>query len=438
MPIAVLMPALSPTMKEGNLVKWYKNEGETIAAGDVLADIETDKATMEVEAVDEGTLAKIVVSAGTPGVAVNAPIAVLLEEGESTEGLEAFIKTLGEAPKPANETSPSKPPQEVAAQTTPQSSEQGQTAERLKISPLARKLAAEKGIDLTALKGSGPGGRIVKKDIDSAGVASTPQSTGAPTKALEETKMIVPEAQPLQPGEAEEGFSGYEPSYALQPISTMRGVIAGRLQSSKQTAPHFYVSMDVKADEILALRGRIVEKTGQKFSVNDFVLKATALALEECPSCNASWSSKGMRFYQRVDLAVAVSIPDGLVTPVLRDAARQSLSSLSQNMKILATKARDGGLKPAAFQGGTFTVSNMGMFGVTAFSAILNPPQAGILAVGAAQKKPALKDGALVETTYMNLTLSVDHRLVDGVSAAEFLGRIKAFLEEPALMLASA
>lgn len=432
MPIAVLMPALSPTMKKGNLVKWYKKKGDTVSSGDVLADIETDKATMEVEAVDEGTLAQVLIPEGSQDVAVNAPIAVLLEEGESEDGIGAFVESLGADGGASNDVgAPEAPAQESTSEEAPPVAAAGGSAgsaaivQDVKVSPLARKMASDRGIALGDVPGTGPYGRVIKRDI----LAFKPSAASSANQA--------PPASNLQQGQADEVFSGYEPPFTLQPISTMRQVIAQRLQQSKQFAPHFYVSMDVQVDALLALRQRLLETAEQKFSVNDFVLKATAKALKGSAACNSAWGPDGIRQYAQVDLAVAVSIPDGLVTPVIRDATSLNLAQLSGQVKELAGKARDGKLKPQEFQGGTFTVSNMGMFGVTSFSAILNPPQAGILAVGAA-REVTFADGRHLKTKkVMTLTLSVDHRLVDGVEAAKFLGQIKAFLEEPGLMLAA-
>jgi len=481
MPISVLMPALSPTMKEGNLVKWHKKKGDTVNAGDMLADIETDKATMEVEAVDEGVLGALLVVEGASGVLVNAPLAVLLEEGETEEDLKAFLKVLdgstegqSESPSGSISVKGGAEAQEVSGDEVEVVPEpQNANKEALKSSPLARRLALEHQIDLTTLKGSGPYGRVVKRDVeaalkgglkkslsdaDVAGAVLDVQDAGS--LALKADSKILAVETSLNAGHTKsaagshEGvaiqaskpsvslpsdevlFSGYEPDFSLEPMTQMRKVIAERLTESKQHVPHFYLKTVAVMDEVLSLRKKIQDTFDQKLSINDCVLKATAMALKAVSGCNSAFSEQGVRQYHRVDLAVAVSIDKGLITPVIRDAAEKSVRQLSAEMKDLAARAREGKLKPEEFQGGTFTVSSLGMFGITEFSAIINPPQSGILAVGAAEKVPVYnKDEQLVMQHQMNLTLSVDHRVVDGVLAATFLNKIKIFLEEPALML---
>jgi pyruvate dehydrogenase E2 component (dihydrolipoamide acetyltransferase) len=439
------MPALSPTMKEGNLVKWYKAKGDTVTSGDVLADIETDKAIMEVEAVDEGTLAAILIEAGAQNVAVNTPIAVLLEEGESEDEVADFVASLGNgvaAPGPvsdekdAGKTETKKELPEVDVQmvtnvatasaasapapSAPASSGAStSTSNSLRPSPLARRLAEAHNLSVAHVQGTGPRGRVVKRDVEEA-LRAAPKGGQAPGAETHETVA----------------FSGHEPAFDVQPLTGMRRVIAQRLSASKRTAPHFYVTMDVDMAAVFALRAQML-KNEQKVSVNDVVLWATARALAEHPACNSAWSAEGVRLYRQVDLAVAVALPGGLVTPVIRDAASKSLFQIGAEVKEFAATAREGRLTLDAFQGGTFTLSNMGMFGVKEFAAIVNPPQAGILAVGAARDVPVV-DGATVRVgKQMSLTLSVDHRVVDGVDAAQFLGRIKALLEQPALMAVS-
>ena len=426
MPISILMPALSPTMKAGNLVKWHKKKGDIVETGDMLADIETDKATMEVEAVDDGVLGALLVNEGAQDVVVNTPIAVLLEEGEDESALDVFLKNIGTSDVQSSTSEDPTSGSEVA--TTPSSTSVEKLEESEvkdtnapKASPLARKMAQECGVDLKSVKGTGPYGRIIKRDVEDVSQGVNPpvsRSLNTPT------------------GATEEDFSGYEPSFSLQPISGMRRVIGERLCISKTTQPHFYLSLDVACDAVLALRQTILKKTDIKLSLNDFVLKATAAALQAFPACNSAWSKEGIRIYDSVDLAVAVSLDEGLITPVIRSANTKNLRTLSKEMKALAKNAREGSLKPQDFQGGTFTVSSLGMFGIKAFSAIINPPQSGILAVGAMQKAPAFDDaGNIISRALMTLTLSVDHRLVDGVLAALFLNKIKEFIEEPSMMV---
>ncbi|MGB0919141.1 MAG: pyruvate dehydrogenase complex dihydrolipoamide acetyltransferase [Holosporaceae bacterium] len=440
MPISILMPALSPTMKEGNLVKWHKKKGDTVEAGDMLADIETDKATMEVEAVDEGTVGALLLEEGAQNVAVNTPIAVLLEDGEDESALAPFLETIGSTATPAagNTQAPAKETDAQPQASTPQTDDvpaAANTSAPSKASPLARKLAESHNLALETIKGSGPYGRVVKRDIEAALQQGTPQTTSqaaSQTTAASAPAMAPPRVQ----GTAEENFSGYEPPFQLEPITGMRQVIGDRLCLSKTTQPHFYLSLDVSMDAVLRLRQTILKKMDVKLSINDFVLKATAQALKEIPSCNSAWSSKGIRLYETVDLAVAVSLDKGLITPVIRSAETKNIRTLSKEMKTLAKDAREGGLKPDAFQGGTFTVSSLGMFGINVFSAIINPPQSGILAVGAMRKVPAFDaNNAVVAQQQATLTLSVDHRLVDGVQAALFLNKIKDFIEDPSMMV---
>jgi pyruvate dehydrogenase E2 component (dihydrolipoamide acetyltransferase) len=426
----ILMPALSPTMTEGTLARWLKKEGEQVKAGDVIAEIETDKATMEVEAVDEGVLGKILVADGTAGVKVNEPIAVLVEEGEAVPSAAAPPP----APKPA---APEPAKAEAAAPApvpAPVANGHARGEERIFASPLARRMAAQAGIPLSSLKGTGPNGRIVKADVEAArgGAAPAPVAAAAPAPAA-----AAPAAKPA-PAPA----APITAPHRLVPNSTMRKVIARRLTEAKQTIPHFYVSMDIELDALLKLRGELNAKSAKdgpgayRLSVNDFIIKAAALTLRRIPTVNASYTEDNVILYDDVDISVAVSIPDGLITPIIRRADQKGLAAISGEMKDLAARAREGKLKLEEFQGGGFSISNMGMYGVSEFAAVINPPQAGILAVAAGQQRPVVRDGALAIATVMTCTLSVDHRVVDGALGAEWLSAFKAIVEEPlSLML---
>ncbi|MEQ8817919.1 MAG: pyruvate dehydrogenase complex dihydrolipoamide acetyltransferase [Thalassobaculum sp.] len=436
MPISILMPALSPTMSEGNLAKWHVKVGDTVSAGDVIAEIETDKATMEVEAVDEGKIGRIVVSEGSEGVAVNAVIAWLLEEGESESDIPADGGG-APAPKPAPEAANAEAPKAeapkpaaapaAAAAPAPQPSSGG----RVFASPLAKRMAEQAGLDLGSLKGSGPQGRIVKADIEAALAGGAPKATAAPAAAAP--------AQAAAPalGAAPSADVPGMPDYEEIPNSGMRKVIAKRLTESKQFAPHFYLTVDCEIDALLKVRKQLNDKAGDgvKLSVNDLVIRAAALALKQVPAANASWTEKAIRIYKQVDISVAVAIDDGLITPVIRDAGSKGLKQISAEMKDLATRARDRKLKPEEFQGGTFSISNLGMFGIKDFAAVINPPQGAILAVGAGEQRPVVKDGALAIATVMSCTLSVDHRVVDGAIGAQFLAAFKKLVEDPLTML---
>ncbi|GAN61178.1 acetyltransferase component of pyruvate dehydrogenase complex [Acetobacter cibinongensis] len=401
----VLMPALSPTMTEGAVARWLKKEGDTISAGDVLAEIETDKATMEVEAVEEGILGRILVQEGTQGVSVNTPIAILVEEGEAVPESASTAAPVKKEPEAAA-SEPKAASQPLAAATPPKN--------RVFASPLAKRVASQKNIDLTTVKGSGPNGRIVRKDVDAAA------QKGAPVKGQE-----TPEA-PLSSG-----------GHKIVPHSTMRKVIAKRLAESKSTVPHFYVSVDVELDALLALRSQLNATSPAegpdtfKLSVNDMLVKAAAVALKRIPSVNASFTDDAMIMYDDVDISVAVSIPDGLITPIVKQADKKSLKQISQETKDLVKRARAGKLKPEEFQGGTFSISNMGMYGVKDFSAIINPPQAAILAIAAGRKLPVVKGSEIAIATVMTVTLSVDHRVVDGSTAAEWLSAFRSIVESP-------
>ena len=441
MPIKVLMPALSPTMTEGTLAKWLKKEGDMVASGDVIAEIETDKATMEVESADEGVLGKIVVPEGTEGVPVNELIGWLLEEGEDASAIDgagaAKPAPKQEASKQETKAEAPKEQAKPAAAPAPAASG-GDKGDRIFASPLARRMAEQAGLDLSALSGSGPNGRIVKTDIEAAlsqggakGGAKAPAAAPRAAAAAPQSAAPVslPQSQPDVPG---------LPSYTEVPNSSMRKVIAKRLMESKLTAPHFYLTIDCEIDKLLAVRKELNEKAGDsgyKLSVNDLVIRATALALKKVPAANATWTESAIRIYDQVDISVAVAIDEGLITPVIRDAGSKGLVEISAEMKDLAKRARERKLKPEEFQGGTFSISNLGMFGIKDFAAVINPPQGAILAVGAGEQRPVVKDGALAIATVMSWTLSVDHRVVDGAVGAEFLSVFKKLIEDPMTML---
>lgn len=422
MPIEILMPALSPTMTEGNLAKWTKKEGDVVKSGDVIAEIETDKATMEVEAVDEGIMGKILVPGGTQGVKVNQLIAILLEEGEDASVLEGTTT----AASPA--VAASKPEEIKTVEAVVQAPTMAQTGtqttmaqtgtDRVFATPLARRIAGQNDVNLHVISGSGPRGRIVKADVESvmASGGAKPANRSLP---------------------ASPQLSGFEPAYDVMETSTMRKVIAARLTESKQTVPHFYLTVECNIDALLAARKRLNAHGGDdyKLSVNDFVIKAAACALKRVPEANASWINDQIIQYKSVDVSVAVAIDGGLITPVIRGSDTKSLATLSTEMKDLASRARQGKLAPQEFQGGTFTISNLGMYGIKEFAAIINPPQACILAVGAGEERPVVKNGALGIATLMSCTLSVDHRVVDGAVAARLLSAFKEIIEDPYLML---
>ena len=430
MPTEILMPALSPTMEEGTLAKWLVKEGDTVSSGDLLAEIETDKATMEFEAVDEGTIGKILIEAGTEGVKVNTAIAVLLEEGES-------VDDIGSAPEPtpAKDTKKQAAPKEDAksdAATEAPAAPKGEDGERIFASPLARRIAADKGLDLSQIDGSGPHGRIVKADVEGAQPAPKAARADAAPPASEPAKM----------GQSADVvariYEGRE--YTEVKLDGMRKTIAARLTEAKQTVPHFYLRRDIRLDALLKFRGDLnkqLEGRGVKLSVNDFIIKACALALQSVPTANAVWAGDRVLQLKPSDVAVAVAIEGGLFTPVLKDADMKSLSALSAEMKDLASRARDRKLAPHEYQGGSFAVSNLGMFGIDNFDAVINPPHGAILAVGAGVKKPVVgKDGELAIATVMSVTLSVDHRVIDGALGADLLKHIVENLENPMVMLA--
>ncbi|TVQ85438.1 MAG: pyruvate dehydrogenase complex dihydrolipoamide acetyltransferase [Micavibrio sp.] len=442
MPVKILMPALSPTMTDGKLAKWLKSEGDTVAAGDVIAEIETDKATMEVEAVDEGVLAKILVPAGTENVPVNDMIAVLLEEDEDESALDEFIAggndnaAAPKAEKPAQEKPTQKKEEEKTKPDTEQKQQPPQTAAasgsgRILASPLARRLAAQAGIDIAAVKGSGPNGRIVKADIEAAQKSGSITKTAAPQQATGFTPAASgPDAAAL----AE--MLGIP--HHLQENSGMRKTIARRLLESKQTVPHYYLTVDCVLDALLDIRKQINDGADGMFkiSVNDFIVKAVAAALKKVPEVNTSWTDAALVVYDRVDVSVAVATEGGLITPVVKDADNKSLKAISEEVKDLAARAKEGKLKPEEYQGGTATISNLGMFGIREFTAIINPPQSCILAIGAGEKRPIVKDGALAVGTVMTATASFDHRSVDGAVGAAFLDAFKKLIENPLTLLA--
>ena len=427
MPIQILMPALSPTMTEGNVASWLMNEGDRVAAGDILCEIETDKATMEVEATDEGTLGRIVVPAGTEGVAVNAVIGLILEDGEDAAALDgaaapAPAATASDAaPAAASEPAPAAADEPPAAPAPPAR----EPGARIFASPLARRMAKQAGLALEAIAGTGPGGRIVKADIEAAiAAAAAAPAAAAPAPAPAAAAM------PVAPAAA----AGYRDA----PASTMRKVIARRLQEAKREVPHFYLTVDCTVDALLETRAQLNGRSDAlSLSVNDFVIRAAALALRKVPDANASWVDGALRRYDSADVSVAVAIEDGLVTPIVRNADGKGLAEISAEVKELAGRARAKpmGLAPEEYQGGTFSVSNLGMYGIKEFSAIINPPQAMILAVGAAEQRPVVRDGALAVATRMSCTLSVDHRVVDGALGARFLQAFKGLIEDPLTML---
>ena len=434
MPIEILMPALSPTMTEGNLVAWLKAEGDTISPGEVIAEIETDKATMEVEAVDEGVLGKILVAAGTEGVSVNAAIAILLEEGEDKSSIKdnAYRSDPIEVQNTQNSQQKSEGQLDINELKTgkvisentkvPLGKMQSplianQDDVRVAASPLARRMAEHAGLDLTKISGSGPNGRIIKADIDQ--VLSQDNALKLPPVSTVTSPSIEPSAQ-----------------YDAIPNNSMRKVIASRLTESKQAAPHFYMTVDCNVDALKQVRMELNEKVeGTKISINDLIIRASAIALKQVPEANASWTEEATLVYKTIDISVAVAIEGGLITPIIRDAGAKGVKEISVKMKDLANRAREGKLMPEEYQGGTFSISNLGMYGVKEFSAVINPPQGAILAIGAAEERPIIKDGAVAAATLMTCTLSVDHRVVDGAVGARFLSAFKRLIEDPLTML---
>ncbi|QMU59096.1 MAG: pyruvate dehydrogenase complex dihydrolipoamide acetyltransferase [Boseongicola sp.] len=436
MPTEILMPALSPTMEEGTLAKWLVKEGDTVASGDLLAEIETDKATMEFEAVDEGVIGKILVAEGTEGVAVNTAIAVLLEDGESADDISATAAPApaAEAPAPASAATPAAAAPAVAA--TAPVAPAASDGSRVFASPLARRIAADKGLVLSAIKGSGPHGRIVKADVENA----QPGAVAAPAAA--KAAAPAPAAATAAAGpNTEQVMRMYEGrEFEEVKLDGMRKTIAARLTEAKQTIPRFYLRRDIQLDALLKFRSQLnkqLEARGVKLSVNDFIIKACAIALQQVPEANSVWAGDRTLKLKPSDVAVAVAIEGGLFTPVLKDADMKSLSALSAEMKDLAARAKERKLAPEEYMGGSFAISNLGMMGIDNFDAVINPPHGGILAVGAGAKKPVVgADGELAVATVMSVTLSVDHRVIDGALGAELLNAIKDNLENPVAMLA--
>ena len=436
MPIPILMPALSPTMEEGTLTKWFVKEGDAVSAGDVIAEIETDKATMEVEAVDEGVLGKILVGEGAEGIKVNAPIAVILEEGEDANAIDTGALAAPAAATPAEPSgtpAPSSGPANPAPAATPTPPAPVNGGERVFASPLARRLAAEKGLDLAAVRGSGPRGRIVKADVLGApagAAAPAPQQAAAGPAPSAAAEMPTP--------------SGLETLNAARveevKLTGMRKTIAARLTAAKRDIPHYYLTVDCEIDRLLAMRKELNAKSPDgegafKISVNDFIVRAAGLALQKVPEVNSSWAGDKILRHRHSDIGVAVAIDGGLITPIIFAAETKGLAQIAGEAKDLAARAREKKLKPQDYEGGSFSISNLGMFGIREFTAVINPPHAAILAVGAGEARPVAKDGALQVATVMSMTLSCDHRVIDGAVGATFLGHLKTYLEDPVTML---
>jgi len=444
MAIEIFMPALSPTMEKGTLAKWLVKEGDTISSGDVIAEIETDKATMEVESIDDGTVAKILVAEGTDDVPVGKIIAMLAAEGEDVASVEAPAEKAAPAPASATEpkteqsVSAAAPTPEAAATPTPVNGQvtdsvtQASADDRVKASPLARRIASQQGVDIAAVSGTGPHGRVIKRDVEAALKSGTAQAVAPATQAAQ--TAVAPATASAAPS--------YGPHddipYREERLSNMRTTIAKRLTESKQHVPHFYLTIDCEMDKLMeqrkVLNAKLAE-SGTKLSVNDFIIRAVALALKKVPAANVQFAGDKMYWYERADISVAVAIEGGLVTPVIRGADQKGLGEISADMKDLATRARDGKLMPEDYAGGTFSISNLGMYGIKEFGAVINPPQGAILAVGAGEQRPVVKDGALAVATVMSCTLSCDHRAVDGAVGAQFLAAFKGYIEDPITML---
>ena len=436
MAIEIFMPALSPTMEEGTLASWLVKEGDTVTSGDVLAEIETDKATMEVESIDDGVIAKILVAAGTDGVPVGQTIAILAEEGEDVADVEVPSAASTPAPTPIAEVAEAVSPQITDAVTQTNVKVLGQApAHRLKASPLAKRIAANEGIDLASVSGTGPHGRIVKRDVEAAiaggnVLAGAQPEVSAPAAPTAQTPTPVPAGSYYPP-------HGDIP-FREERLSNMRKTIAKRLTESKTTVPHFYLTVDCELDKLLAQRKELNDKladSGIRISVNDFIIRASALALKKVPAANVQFAGDKMYWYERADVSMAVAIDGGLVTPVVRGADQMGLADIAKTTKELALKARDGKLMPEDYAGGTFSISNLGMMGIKEFSAVINPPQGAIMAIGAGEQRPVVKDGALAVATVMSCTMSCDHRAVDGAVGAEFLKAFKGFIQDPITML---
>lgn len=440
MPIEITMPALSPTMEEGNLAKWHVKEGDSVSSGDIIAEIETDKATMEVESIDEGTIAKIAVAEGTQGVKVNAVIAILVEEGEDANAVE--IKTeattaapKAEEPKPAEVAAPAETEAPKSAPSVP-SAALAKDGERIFASPLARRIAEQNGVDLSTIAGSGPHGRVVKSDVEGKRGSAKPQAADASTQST---------GSPMAATMSDDKVLAFyeEGKYEALPHDGMRRAIASRLTESNQSIPSYNLTMECELDALFKLRTEINasapmgenEKPTFKISVNDFIIKAMALALRDVPLANASWTSEARILHKHSDVGVAVAVTDGLITPIVREAELKTLSAISIEMKDLATRAREMKLAPNEFQGGSTAVSNLGMFGVANFTSIINPPQASIISIGAGEKRAVVKDGALAVATIMTSTFAFDHRVIDGALGAQLGVAFKKYIENPMGML---
>jgi pyruvate dehydrogenase E2 component (dihydrolipoamide acetyltransferase) len=427
MPINLQMPALSPTMEEGTLAKWLVKEGDSVSSGDLLAEIETDKATMEFEAIDEGVIAKIVVAEGTENVKVGAVIAIIAEEGEEAGDVEAPAAPKAKAAEPiAKEETPAPPPKAEPAPAPAAKAASNANDDRLKVSPLARRLAEQKGVDLAALSGSGPNGRIIKADIDATEGGTSSAKSGS-----------VASAQSAAPSPA--AASEFDIPHTSEKLTSMRKTIARRLTEAKQTIPHIYLTVDIQLDKLLKLRSELnatLASRDIKLSVNDLLIKALAVSLMQVPKCNVSIEGDQLKTFERADISVAVSIEGGLITPIIKNADSKSLSAISTEMKDLAGRAKDGKLKMHEYQGGTASISNMGMFGIKNFDAVINPPQAMIMAIGAGEKRPYVIDDSLQIATIMSATGSFDHRAIDGADGAQLMKVFKELCENPLGMLA--
>ncbi|MAU42005.1 MAG: pyruvate dehydrogenase complex dihydrolipoamide acetyltransferase [Kordiimonas sp.] len=429
MPIEIRMPALSPTMESGTLAKWSVQEGDEITSGDIIAEIETDKATMEFETVDEGKMGKILITEGTEDVAVGELIALVLEEGEDASALEGYSAGAAPAQPAAAEPAETAPAAAASAPTAPAvASVDAADGARIFASPLARRIASQKGVDLSGVTGSGPYGRIIKRDVE--GISASAAEAATATTVEKSVATAAPAASgDIAPPPADVPYTEVK-------LNNMRKTIARRLTESKQTVPHFYLNIDVELDNLLALRKELNSRTDEyKLSVNDFIIRASALALKKVPAANVQYAGDKIYQFERADISVAVAIDGGLITPVIKGADGKGLAEISAEMKELAMKARDGKLMPEEYQGGTFSLSNLGMFGIKHFDAVISPPQAAILAVGAGEQRAVIRDGAVAVATVMTCTLSLDHRALDGAVGAEYLGVLKQLLEEPLTML---
>ena len=435
MPIEIKMPALSPTMEEGTLAKWLVKEGDTVKSGDLMAEIETDKATMEFEAVDEGVIGKIMVAEGTDNVKVGTVIAVLMEDGESADAAPA--PKAAAAKEEPNVEAPKQEAPAVAkpAETPAAPASAPATGDRIKASPLARRIAAEKGIELSALSGSGPNGRIVRTDVEGAKPATEP----AAQPAAASPGAPAPVATPTPVASATKPVAIPDIPHTAEKLSNVRKTIARRLTESKQTVPHIYLTVDIRLDKLLKLRADFnaaLEPRGVKLSVNDLLIKALGVSLIQVPKCNVMFTPDELISFSRADISVAVSTPSGLITPIIAEADTKGLAAISEQMKDLAARARDNKLKPEEFQGGTASLSNMGMFGIKQFEAVINPPQGMIMAIGAGEKRPSVIDDALGVATIMSATGSFDHRAIDGADGAQLMQAFKALVENPLGMVA--